>query len=249
MSVSKTVKIISFILFEIIIYFGFLYIDIYNSEYYKISSIIKFVGIVGCFCYTLFFVEKQEDQLLINLMRVALFFTVISDVFLLLTGESEKGVFTFCIVQVTYRYYLWRINKQELKQNDQLKQNSQLRYLYLPNVIVWLVIVVTMYFLSMPINMLLVITVFYFVSIVINVIVAVRMAVCLKKRFILIFAIGMVLFLLCDINVGVFNMGDFVDINSHVFTNIYEFSTIGMWLFYLPAQVLLAISLSFKQVK
>jgi hypothetical protein len=98
----------------------------------------------------------------------------------------------------------------------------------------------------MDVNILLIITIFYFISIVINVIVAIRAAVCIKERYIVIFAIGMVLFLLCDINVGIFNLADFLVIDSNLFKSIYGFSSIGMWLFYLPAQVLLAISLSFK---
>jgi len=46
--------------------------------------------------------------------------------------------------------------------------------------------------------------------------------------------IGMVLFLLCDINVALYNI-----LNEGLFYNI---SSISMWLFYLPSQVLLSLS-------
>lgn len=239
MLMSKSVKILSFIVFELILYFSFLYIDIFDNKYFEMSSILKFIGIVGCFCYVLFLLENNNPQYT-YLVRGALFFTVISDIFLLLTNESEKGVFTFCIVQGIYRYYLWSINKQEFKKEDKFT------FLYLPNIMIGFLVLTIMYFLSMPLNILLGITIFYFVSIVINVIAAIKTAILIRDGSTVIFAVGMVLFLFCDINVGIFNIADFLIIDSSIFNGIYEFSTIGMWLFYLPAQVLLALSLSFK---
>jgi hypothetical protein len=52
----------------------------------------------------------------------------------------------------------------------------------------------------------------------------------------------MVLFLLCDLNVGVFNLTGFVSVNSSWFHNLYAISAIAMWLFYLPAQVFISLS-------
>lgn len=241
MNVSKSLRIISFILIEAILYLCFLYIDIFKSEYYKISAIIKFAGIVGCFCYTLLFLKKKDNPLSTQLVRGALFFTVISDIFLLFTNESEKGLFTFCIVQGIYRYFLWIISKQHSK-----KENS-LFFLFLPNTIIGIFVLFVMYFLSIDINLLLIITVFYFVSIVINVIVAIKAAISIMESYLVIYALGMLLFLFCDINVGIFNLADFIVLDSRIFDQIYKFSTVGMWLFYLPAQVLLAISLSFNR--
>jgi len=243
MSVSKTVKIISFILMEFILYLCFLYIDIFDSQYYKISAIIKFAGIVGCFGYAVFILQKKDNPLYTKLVQSALFFTVISDIFLLLTNESEKGVFTFCIVQGIYRYYLWTIHKQI----DEKK--ISLKFLFLPNTIISFLVLFIMYAQSMDITLLFVVTVFYFVSILMNVVVAIRLAIQIKKSYIILFAVGMVLFLFCDINVGIFNISDFLVMDSRIFNKIYRFSTVGMWLFYLPAQVLLAISLSFYKRK
>lgn len=250
MPASKNVKITGFILLEIILYFAFLYIDIFESGYSGVSSVIKFIGIAGCFCYTLFGMNtfynnifksnRDINRLYIMLIRWALFFTLISDVFLLLlTNESEKGVFTFIIVQGIYRYYLWHMNKQIGG------QGGRLRFLYSPNIFLGCLVLLIMYFLMVPVNLLLCITVFYFVSIVLNVITAIRLAVRIRTSASVIFAIGMILFLLCDINVGIYNMADFILVDKIWFKNIYGFSTIGMWLFYLPAQVLLATHLSF----
>lgn len=233
--------LVGFICFELILYISFLYIDLMQPWNYEFSSLLKFIGIVGCFLLTLIIYENTERKIYIHLMRGALLLTVISDIFLLLTDESEKGVFTFCIVQVIYRFYLWIIHKHEL--------NKQSRFisLYVPNILLGFISLLILHISSMSINILLGITVFYFVSIIINVIVAIKTALVLRNPFCVIFAAGMVLFLLCDINVGIFNMGDFVLINNNFIKGIYKFSTVGMWLFYLPAQVLLVMSLFFMK--
>jgi TRAP-type C4-dicarboxylate transport system permease small subunit len=50
------------------------------------------------------------------------------------------------------------------------------------------------------------------------------------------FAWGLVLFLCCDLCVGVFNQ-------SALFSDaLYAAAKFGMWLFYLPGQVLIALS-------
>ncbi len=51
-------------------------------------------------------------------------------------------------------------------------------------------------------------------------------------------ALGMILFLLCDINVALYNILGYIG-KVNVFYNI---SFVSMWLFYLPSQVLLALS-------
>jgi hypothetical protein len=57
-----------------------------------------------------------------------------------------------------------------------------------------------------------------------------------------IFAAGLVLFLLCDINVGLFNLSGFVSVTGRVVEILYSLSSILMWTFYAPSQVLIAIS-------
>lgn len=46
-----------------------------------------------------------------------------------------------------------------------------------------------------------------------------------------VFAAGLTLFVCCDICVGLFNLGI-----------LYSFASVGMWLFYLPSQVLIVLS-------
>lgn len=57
-----------------------------------------------------------------------------------------------------------------------------------------------------------------------------------------VFFVGLVLFVLCDINVAVFNLDSIADITSEIFISIRNISANLMWLFYLPAQVLIVCS-------
>ena len=50
------------------------------------------------------------------------------------------------------------------------------------------------------------------------------------------FALGLTLFVGCDVCVGIFNLPGLLP------DALYQFSRIGMWLFYLPSQVLIALS-------
>ena len=94
-------------------------------------------------------------------------------------------------------------------------------------------------------DMLLLISIFYFVNIVTNVITAVRSALrnlaCMSN---VIYAAGMCFFLLCDINVGIFNMSGFIEIPEKLYQILYGVSSILMWTFYAPSQVLIALGTS-----
>ena len=50
------------------------------------------------------------------------------------------------------------------------------------------------------------------------------------------FALGLTLFVGCDVCVGLFNLSVLVP------DALYQFARVGMWLFYLPSQVLIALS-------
>ena len=50
------------------------------------------------------------------------------------------------------------------------------------------------------------------------------------------FALGLTLFVGCDVCVGIFNLPGLLP------DALYQFSRIGMWLFYLPSQALIALS-------
>lgn len=55
-------------------------------------------------------------------------------------------------------------------------------------------------------------------------------------------AIGMVLFLFCDINVLLYNLMGMISSSSEFIKQLYNISSVSMWLFYLPSQILLSLS-------
>lgn len=59
------------------------------------------------------------------------------------------------------------------------------------------------------------------------------------------FAVGLILYALCDINVAIYNFPSFFDSNVFL-SRIYASSGLAMWLFYLPGQVALTLSVRRK---
>ena len=86
-------------------------------------------------------------------------------------------------------------------------------------------------------------SIFYFISISTNVLASFRLFAHNRyDRSVTLFTIGMGLFLLCDINVGLFNLTGFISLPDDIYQKIYSISSILMWTFYAPSQVLIAIS-------
>ena len=58
----------------------------------------------------------------------------------------------------------------------------------------------------------------------------------------IVFLIGLILFLLCDINVLLFNLSSYINVSSQMYAVLQIASTVLMWAFYLPSQVLIVLS-------
>jgi hypothetical protein len=172
-------------------------------------------------------------------MATALAFTVLSDYFILVRNIYIPGLITFIAVQMLYlmRLSLWE--RTDNKENISIKK---LLFLIFPNIILCVLILLLLHMSSIHIEPVLVFSAFYFISIIRNTIKAVGYAIKKRHKAAVIFAVGMVLFLLCDINVGIFNLSNFIMVSNLIFNKLYEFSVIGMWLFYLPSQVLITLS-------
>lgn len=227
--------LVGFLLVELMIYISFMYIDLKETGSYLLSGNLKFAGIILCFVFTLFFDSKKEEKTDILLLRGALLFTMISDLFILMLDYYYYGMITFCVVQLLYLIRLYRFKKQQGK-------NSSLLKLILRNIVLAIVIISILFNQDVETDGLVCISIIYFVSILLNTLDAIRIQIKTHKYGQKIYATGMILFLLCDINVGLFNISDFTVINGAWFAGIYEFASIAMWMFYLPAQVCIALS-------
>jgi len=226
----------SFIILQLVLYIFFLFLDIQGGNY-VLSNYIKFTVVALCLLYVFIYGYKNFDSQLLFL-RLALIFTLISDIQLLLLDNYNYfyGVLTFILAQ---EFHGIRIS---------ILDNSKVRYIkdftvrLLYQSLTGLAICLLLWVANVQINGLLAASVFYFICMLTNTVRSLKLTVRNKERKdIRLLAIGMVLFLLCDINVGLFNLSAFLPVGP-VYDKIYALSSILMWTFYAPSQVFISLS-------
>jgi hypothetical protein len=247
---------------QIVLYITFLALDLAGGSI-RFSVGIKYTIIILCFCYALltggankscFFTHRKlwskTQSSLLHLLQAGLFFTLISDLFILVLDFYFYGVCTFILVQQLYSLRL--IILQQEQQDDTTVNNRIGRKLPLFRLFVRrfilqagiaIVICLLVMMVGVTLDRLLIVSVFYFICILSNTITAICVALLDRRdRSNRLYAVGMMLFLLCDINVGLFNLTGFISMPKDIYNVIYSFSSILMWTFYAPSQVLIAMS-------
>lgn len=222
-----------FIFLQIILYISFLSQDIMDGNA-TLSNYIKFSVVALCLLYVLLKGSGNSDKQLLFL-RLALTFTLVSDVLILLSDYYFYGVLTFIIAQ---QFHGIRISVLEGKKVNLVK-DTLTRLLY--QALLGLATGLILWKFDISINGLLAASIFYFICILTNTVRSVRFAALLRDKKIIYLAVGMILFLLCDINVGLFNLSDFLPVGP-VYEKIYSVSSILMWTFYAPSQVMISLS-------
>lgn len=198
-----------------VIWLVFLFLDITRLGD---STWVKFAGICLC-CLTALLGAKTTDG---KLVAAAQCFTVGADWFLLVLNRNYLvGFLLFMIVQFCYMVRLGRMKSACLGFSSREE-----RFFRRLQTICWalplpLLLLTMMIVPSLPD---LWVVLFYFCMLVLNTVTAFA----LKKR---IFSIGLLLFVCCDVCVGLYNLGLFT-----------AFTRVGMWLFYLPSQALIVLS-------
>ena len=200
----------------VILYIAFLGLDIFSVPRSLLSRTFKYASIVLCFLLSTSFLFKSEDKRDSIHVVLALMFTMIADIFLLFTNHKIAGIFFFCLVQLTY---LKRYNLQFFITGIYFVLIAMIAHLLLP---------------LQPLYVIAGLYAFLIVSCFLS-----TFYTKLPKFNLYCVRIGMILFILCDINVALFNE------LSRSFS-YYRFISIAIWLFYLPAQFLLALS-AFRQ--
>jgi hypothetical protein len=286
--IKKSHSDLIFLLLQAILYIAFLFLDL-TGRSTAISAGIKYTMILLCFCYALFYgsagksivfimrMVHEGHRSLFNLrviregylsifLLAGLFFTLVSDLFILLLDQYFYGVLTFLIVQQFYAFRLLVIREELDREESQENTRSQGRYLlflFLKRLLLQLSISAVICFgltgAGVAMEDLLIASVLYFICILTNTASAVRVAFFSRKRYHVaghdtihlyacagdnnqLYAAGMILFLLCDINVGLFNLSGFIAMPQELYSLVYEISGILMWTFYAPSQVLIALS-------
>ncbi len=223
-----------FILLTALLYIAFMLCDIFLNKA-ELSSTLKFTSIVLCFIVTVVFLILNPKNKDCFILSFAFLFTVIADVFLLFTDQFLFGVLSFCIVQMIY---LYRIHNIAPKLN---KYHLWLR------LVVTFVTLLIMNLFPIEVDFLICVTVFYFINFVSNLVLLgflhrkkhqyLNCPVHLTRFF-----VGMILFILCDVSVGFYNLSYYVNLNYNAYETVVLIASYGMWGFYLPGQVGIALS-------
>lgn len=199
---------------------------------YPFSSLFSFFAILTCFLFALSFFRIKLDYLFTIL---ALLSTVVADVFLVLCNPLNQlaGMVAFLFAQTFYAIKL-TIAKQKLL--------TRIILLSVRLLLTITVIILTVIVLKDSCDALAIISVVYYVNLALN---AVYAFICHKYLF----AVGLVLFALCDICIGLQVMaGGYLPIPSDSFIMKILYPGFNLpWVFYLPSQVVIALSVFFNR--
>ncbi len=205
----------AFLITETALYLIFTALDLFGCG--GLTTGLKYAGILLCLLFSVLCLPDGGDRL----VPFALLFTAAADLFLLVLDKYYlTGVLFFIAAQTVYLLRLYR----------------EAGRIWAPaRILCALLAVVILFMLPMysPLNLA---AVLYFSLLLVNT----AGSWTVKTRQGRIFALGLSLFVLCDICVGAYNL-------RLMPAGLYPLIGIGMWLFYLPSQVLISLS-SEKQI-
>lgn len=195
MTKKKSIPLILFILIHLILY---LFIYAFKIITGKTETIADYIVVISCFLFSLvYFIIKRNSNTLIFV--IAFLFTILADTNLLILDDNyELGILTFIIVQFAYFWYILK--------NMYTKDN----YSYLIAIrLITIVIGVIASLIVQTDKLLVCLVIIYISNLVINLIISI-----IPRKRNLLFSLGLFLFLLCDICVGCYNIGDIIDISN-----------------------------------
>ena len=199
-----------------VLYVWFLSLDVFALPRSLPSRYLKYASVVFCFLLAGSFHFSSANKKDSKYVVIALFFTLIADVFLLFTTQRLTGVLVFCFVQLVY---LKRYDNRFFLTGLGLVSVSNLVYIFSGfsalHVAAGLYAVLIVLCFSAT-----------FFGVAARAFSAFRLR-CVRS--------AMVLFILCDVHVALYN---YIGSTSPY----YRVVTVAMWLFYLPSQLLLALS-------
>lgn len=264
-----------YLVLELFIYISFTTMDILYSNYYLFSNQLKYISIILCFIYVyampIIFKQKREESH--TFLLIALFFTSLADYYLLLTDESWIGVIFFILVQFMYQIYMIHINQIPIDKTLLRRGVSCSGFVYGIVLAVYIVTLIILIAVGKSFDLTIVITSFYILYFICNLFRSIRLYRKNKEwnegqarvKISLYFMIGLILYFICDILVGIYNMSSYINLEEIKFLEELVFLKdvmflidsmfrsnmnswvrwiqVGIWLFYLPGKVLICLSL------
>ncbi|MBC8059566.1 MAG: hypothetical protein H7Y18_02765 [Clostridiaceae bacterium] len=164
----------------------------------------------------------------LNLLKLGLFLTCLADLCLILFNCLPHGIALFCLVQITYslRY----------KGTHTILMLKGFALAFTCIFSIYLIICFTL----INLDILFVFGLFYAICLITSVISALKSKYQKPNKYMVTF--GMMLFLLCDINVALRNVTSLISLPDSFTTITYQLSSSLIFVFYLPSQLLLALS-------
>ncbi len=194
---------------------------------YTLTRKLMFFAIFINFAVTAYFFlretrEKRLSDFSFSAVFLSMLLTLLADTFLvLIDGFYLAGVMLFCAVQTVYAFYL-----------GMSRQQAIVRFIW------FALLFLTVLFIG-ALNLLSGFAAFSMAMLSVNAVTAWRRYGRNKTKAGLLLALGLTLFLLCDVNVGAMNA-------TAVGTFANELSAYLIWTFYLPSQVLIVLSFAEK---
>ncbi len=201
----------------------------------RANSIISFCAVALAFLFASLFPQRRATYLL---TQAALLFTVLSDLFLVVVDPPKRllAMIFFSVVQIAYFLRIMLECEEKRLRNIHLSVRLALLAVML---------VATFAVLGGGADALAVVSVLYFTNLVLN---AVFAFISFGRAPLL--AVGLLLFVLCDVFVGFSMLDGYLPVVEG--TLAYALAHPGFnaaWLFYVPAQTLLALSAIKRQEK
>ena len=227
-----------FAVIEIILYIIFLILD-FSDANETTAAVLKFISIIICTCVTITALIRINDgtsRLSAVMAAIAMIFTVISDFFLLFADDILPGLITFGIVHIVYLIVIMGADRKHVS------------IALLIRIFLTALGVISLKDLLPDGILFLAAVLFYAISFLGNIF-HLTLSIILKKnanpclfRRPVMYLVGMILFVLCDINVLLYNLGDHIAVDTPAFATLSRAAVYLIWIFYLPSQVLIVLS-------
>ena len=225
--VIKSQKLKLFKLFVFLMLQAVLFVLVFVTQG-LFNRLVSFLSIVNCLIFAITFLTKDRINILTQL---ALLFTVLADVFLVLIDHQIRtlAMTFFSMVQICYFLRLLCGSRKKIL------------WIIVYSSMVVLVEIVTIIVLKGLIDYLSIVSIFYYTLLICNVVFSF-----FQFRICPLFAIGLLLFLFCDTLIGLnVAIGTYISLEPSSILYIISHTTFNFaWLFYVPAQTLLALSIS-----
>jgi len=202
-----------------------LYVSILFLRLNVPSGLFHYLSIVICLLFVLGLRQNDRDT---QIIRFAMIFTVLADLFLTLLGIQQLlGTIFFTVAQLAYAYRL-------------LLRETTSRNILLIGRVVFVVIMelVAWFIVRSQMDALIFCAVFYYANLLVNAFHAI-----LRFRYNPLFAMGLCFYLCCDLMVGLSNSSGYVTIpNGSLWAFLLAIPFNLTWFFYLPSQVMIVLS-------